>query len=47
MSRISHVDFHWISVIRSPDFVTEDDFGWAVDEATKKKKQDKNIHQDN
>ena len=33
-------DFHWISVIRLPDFVTEDDFSWAVEEATKKKKQD-------
>ncbi|MCR4786952.1 MAG: GyrI-like domain-containing protein [Lachnospiraceae bacterium] len=33
-------DFHWISVIRLPDFVTEDDFKWAVNEATKKKKQD-------
>ena len=33
-------DFHWISVIRLPDFVTEDDFRWAVDEAAKKKKQD-------
>ena len=33
-------DFHWISVIRLPDFVTEDDFSWAVNEATKKKKQD-------
>ena len=33
-------DFHWISVIRLPDFVTEDDFRWAVDEAMKKKKQD-------
>ena len=33
-------DFHWISVICIPDFVTEDDFRWAVDEATKKKKQD-------
>ena len=32
--------FHWISVIRLPDFVTEDDFRWAVNEATKKKKQD-------
>jgi hypothetical protein len=27
-------------MIRLPDFVTEDDFLWAVDEATKKKKQD-------
>ena len=32
-------DFHWISVIRIPDFVTEEDFRWAIDEATKKKKQ--------
>lgn len=30
----------WISVIRIPDFVKEDDFRWAVDEATEKKKQD-------
>jgi hypothetical protein len=33
-------DFNWISVIRLPDFVTEEDFRWAVDEATKKKKTD-------
>ena len=33
-------NFQWISVIRIPDFVTEDDFRWAVDEATEKKKQD-------
>ena len=33
-------DFHWISVIRLPDFVTEADFNWAVSEAAKKKKQD-------
>ncbi|SEG39099.1 hypothetical protein SAMN04487934_12230 [Eubacterium ruminantium] len=33
-------DFHWISVIRLPDFVTEDDYRWAVNEATKKKKLD-------
>ena len=32
--------FHWISVIRLPDFVTRDDFTWAVAEATAKKKQD-------
>lgn len=32
--------FHWISVIRLPDFVTEADFAWAIEEATKKKKQD-------
>lgn len=33
-------DMNFISVIRLPDFVTEDDFKWAVDEATEKKKQD-------
>ena len=27
-------------MIRLPDFVTEDDFHWAVQEATEKKKQD-------
>ena len=32
--------FNWISVIRLPDFVTEEDFRWAVKEATDKKKQD-------
>lgn len=32
--------FHWISVIRLPDFVTEKDFAWAVETATKKKKLD-------
>lgn len=30
--------FHWISVIRLPDFVTRKDFDWAVAAATKKKK---------
>ncbi len=33
-------NFHWISVIRLPDFVTEYDLRWAVNEATQKKKQD-------
>lgn len=33
-------DFQWISVIRLPDFVTKDDFDWAVREAAVKKKQD-------
>ena len=33
-------DFHWISVIRLPDFVTKVDFDWAIEEATKKKKTD-------
>ena len=32
--------FNWISVIRLPDFVTERDFAWAVETATKKKKLD-------
>lgn len=32
--------FNWISIIRLPDFVTKDDFDWAVAEATKKKKLD-------
>ena len=32
--------FHWISVIRLPDFVTKEDFDWAVRTAEKKKKMD-------
>ncbi len=32
--------FNWISVIRLPDFVTEKDFEWAVENATQKKKID-------
>ena len=32
--------FNWISVIRLPDFVTQKDFEWAVETATKKKKLD-------
>ena len=31
---------HWISVIRLPDFITEKDFAWAVETASKKKKLD-------
>lgn len=30
----------FISIIRLPDFVTRADFDWAIEEATKKKKQD-------
>lgn len=30
---------HFISIIRLPDFVTREDFDWAIEEATKKKKQ--------
>lgn len=33
-------DFRFISVIRLPDFVTKEDFDWAVGEATTKKKKD-------
>ncbi len=33
-------NFKWISVIRLPDFVTKEDFNWAVEEATRKKKKD-------
>ncbi len=33
-------DFNWISVIRLPDFVTKEEFDWAVKEATNKKKVD-------
>ena len=32
--------FQWISVIRLPDFVTKEDFDWAVEEASRKKKMD-------
>ena len=32
--------FNWISVIRLPDFVTREDFDWAVRKAMAKKKQD-------
>ena len=32
--------FDFISVIRLPDFVTKADFDWAIEEASKKKKQD-------
>ncbi|MGN0905691.1 MAG: GyrI-like domain-containing protein, partial [Bullifex sp.] len=33
-------EFCWTSVIRVPDFVTEDVFGWAVKEAERKKRMD-------
>ncbi len=32
--------FQWIALIRLPDFVREEDFRWAVQEAERKKKQD-------
>ena len=33
-------DFCWISMIRVPDFVSEKDFNWAIEEAGEKKQQD-------
>lgn len=33
-------DFNFISVIRLPDFVKKEDFDWAIEEATRKKKTD-------
>lgn len=32
--------FHWLSVIRLPDFVTKADLDWAVESASQKKKLD-------
>ena len=32
--------FHWLSVIRLPEFVSKADFDWAVETAAKKKKLD-------
>lgn len=32
--------FHWISILRLPDFVTPTDFAWAVETTAKKKKLD-------
>jgi hypothetical protein len=32
--------FRWVSAIRVPDFVGDDDFAWAVETATAKKKRD-------
>ncbi len=33
-------DMKFISIIRLPDFVTKEDFDWAINEATKKKNRD-------
>ena len=33
-------DFQWISLIRLPEFVTRDEFEWAVSEAEEKKEMD-------
>lgn len=32
--------FNWISVIRLPNFITEENFAWAVETASKKKNMD-------
>ncbi len=32
--------FKWISIIRLPDFIRKEDFEWAIEEATRKKKID-------
>lgn len=32
--------FRWMSMIRLPEFVTREEFNWAVQEATRKKKLD-------
>lgn len=32
--------FHWISLIRLPDFIRKKDYKWAIEEATRKKKVD-------
>lgn len=32
--------FHWISLLRLPDFIAMENFKWAIKEATKKKKED-------
>lgn len=33
-------DFHFISILRLPDFVTKEDFDWAIEQTTLKKKMD-------
>lgn len=33
-------NFEWTSMIRLPEFVTREEFDWAIGEATEKKKQD-------
>ena len=40
MDYTNKAGFQFISVIRLPDFVTRDDFAWAVTEAERKKKTD-------
>lgn len=33
-------DFEWIAMIRLPEFVTKEEFNWAIEEATNKKQTD-------
>lgn len=33
------MDFRFISMIRLPGFVTKEEFDWAVEEASRKKKE--------
>ncbi len=40
IDRTRKEDYRWISLIRLPDFVTKEDFDWAISEATRKKKTD-------
>ena len=43
MDGVDHADksaFRWISVIRLPEFISKEDFAWAVETATRKKKLD-------
>lgn len=37
---VHKASFHWVSVIRVPEFVGDADFAWAVETATAKKKLD-------
>ncbi|WOO36751.1 GyrI-like domain-containing protein [Anaerocolumna sp. AGMB13020] len=32
--------FHWISIVRLPEFIGKEDFEWALKEASRKKKED-------
>ena len=36
--------FHWISVIRLPDFVSKEDFEWAIEDVYKRQLLDCEIH---
>ncbi len=40
MDYLNKDKFSWISLIRLPDFISKADFNWAIETATKKKKED-------